>query len=950
MKRKRLFGLLLAVVMLFSMAPALGSTAEAEVITAVTATMTGDPNEICQLGKPIAYPSFSTSSGNTAEVVSESATWERNGSSVGSGVFTEGSWLLWVPVVVDGAAHPSDSLSDSVTLTVNGQPWVLDRVSPGDAEDPDWVAWFHAPTPIVLSNSENPLLFIKDSSWDIPTSYVGQPIESFSVVPGVSGGTPPYTFYKLGGPDWLTVRSDGVVFGTPTSVGINQDLEIMVRDNLGEMDTVTLYVDPTESSSPNPITKVYASSDINTVFGTGKPITAPSFTITDSVVPATIKLEESQCFWLKYDEEAHKWNKVDSGVFEASGKYVYRIRIFPEDPAYDFVNVSLEVDEVKWKRMSNAEDYAVFESEPFVAGTKIDKITVVNIQSPVVGLGLDPYGGVIKEEGMFLSDYFWAVEEGGSLVPCGDGDVFEEGKTYYINLTAAADPEKGFSFADTVEISVNGIVAPAVVITSQDAEEISFYCPIPFAVLSSNLYVVTAGALNVRDAASYHSGRIGGYAYGNVIQAQAESGQWVQVDYEGKTAWVNRNYLALTYTEETAIKPVKYKITAGAVNVRGGPHMDYERIGGLTYGKEVLVTGLVTNTQGEEWLVLDYEGEAGHQLGFVMKKYSYSESEVPGGQDPVEANSSSAEEDQETGEITVSTWTYPTVSFAPYKAAIAVGGNVELNDENYENAGDGYLITSVYPDDAKNFENLTKDKVKLPTIFTDKGLVVLDLTRQADGRIDLKIGPADPVTVTFDPDNGTGSKDVAVNKGAAVDKPADPEKEGFTFEGWYLGETLYDFSSPVTEAITLKARWKDNRPVTYTVVSGGNSTWTKGSGKTVTITVKRDPDDSLCFGQFTGVEIDGVALTSGTDFDAKAGSTVVTLKPAALQKLSVGSHTITLQFKDGTVQTGITVKAASGAPGTGDGSRPGLWLSLGLLSALGLGGIALSVKKRRSET
>ena len=183
-----------------------------------------------------------------------------------------------------------------------------------------------------------------------------------------------------------------------------------------------------------------------------------------------------------------------------------------------------------------------------------------------------------------------------------------------------------------------------------------------------------------------------------------------------------------------------------------------------------------------------------------------------------------------------------------------------------------------------------------------------------------------------------------------MDKPADPEKEGFTFEGWYLGETLYDFSSPVTEAITLKARWKDNRPVTYTVVSGGNSTWTKGSSKTVTITVKRDPDDSLCFGQFTGVEIDGVALTSGTDFDAKAGSTVVTLKPAALQKLSVGSHTITLQFKDGTVQTGITVKAASGAPGTGDGSRPGLWLSLGLLSALGLGGIALSVKKRRSET
>ena len=72
-----------------------------------------------------------------------------------------------------------------------------------------------------------------------------------------------------------------------------------------------------------------------------KPITAPSITITNSVVPATIKLEESQCCWLKYDQEAHSWNKVDSGVFEANEKYAYRVRIFPEDPAFDFINVSL---------------------------------------------------------------------------------------------------------------------------------------------------------------------------------------------------------------------------------------------------------------------------------------------------------------------------------------------------------------------------------------------------------------------------------------------------------------------------------------------------------------------------------------------------------------------------------------------------------------------------------
>jgi uncharacterized repeat protein (TIGR02543 family) len=51
---------------------------------------------------------------------------------------------------------------------------------------------------------------------------------------------------------------------------------------------------------------------------------------------------------------------------------------------------------------------------------------------------------------------------------------------------------------------------------------------------------------------------------------------------------------------------------------------------------------------------------------------------------------------------------------------------------------------------------------------------------------------------------------VTVAKGSSVAKPADPERENYTFEGWYLeaaGEHEYDFTLPVMESFTLYAKW-----------------------------------------------------------------------------------------------------------------------------------------------
>ncbi|MDY2902257.1 MAG: InlB B-repeat-containing protein, partial [Bacilli bacterium] len=64
-------------------------------------------------------------------------------------------------------------------------------------------------------------------------------------------------------------------------------------------------------------------------------------------------------------------------------------------------------------------------------------------------------------------------------------------------------------------------------------------------------------------------------------------------------------------------------------------------------------------------------------------------------------------------------------------------------------------------------------------------------------------------TVTFDSDGGTlvDAQNVVENELAV--EPADPKKEGYLFKGWYTSEgTKFDFSTPITLAITLTAQWK----------------------------------------------------------------------------------------------------------------------------------------------
>lgn len=101
-------------------------------------------------------------------------------------------------------------------------------------------------------------------------------------------------------------------------------------------------------------------------------------------------------------------------------------------------------------------------------------------------------------------------------------------------------------------------------------------------------------------------------------------------------------------------------------------------------------------------------------------------------------------------------------------------------------------------------------------------------------------------------------------------------------------------------------------PAAYSVVSSDGQTWHRSSGQPLSFTVKRSREDQLTYGKFTAAEVDGAALTSA-QADTEQGSLILRLKPAYLDTLSLGSHTVKFVFSDGAAEASFTVRPVKGS-------------------------------------
>ena len=113
----------------------------------------------------------------------------------------------------------------------------------------------------------------------------------------------------------------------------------------------------------------------------------------------------------------------------------------------------------------------------------------------------------------------------------------------------------------------------------------------------------------------------------------------------------------------------------------------------------------------------------------------------------------------------------------------------------------------------------------LATILVNEEAIPADDETAAGDKINGEsYSEAQAHTVTFDPGEGAklaegSAETVEVQDGEAVAKPADPvwgsTNKTILFKGWYNGDEEYDFSSPVTEDITLTGVWWQKRTLTF---------------------------------------------------------------------------------------------------------------------------------------
>ena len=106
-------------------------------------------------------------------------------------------------------------------------------------------------------------------------------------------------------------------------------------------------------------------------------------------------------------------------------------------------------------------------------------------------------------------------------------------------------------------------------------------------------------------------------------------------------------------------------------------------------------------------------------------------------------------------------------------------------------------------------DNPTKTGHSFNGWYTDSALTqAWDFDDWVTGKLRLYAGwTVDQHTITFDTNGGSEVASITQDYGTQITAPAAPQKTGYAFGGWYLGEEAYDFAAVVTEDMTLTAKW-----------------------------------------------------------------------------------------------------------------------------------------------
>ena len=230
------------------------------------------------------------------------------------------------------------------------------------------------------------------------------------------------------------------------------------------------------------------------------------------------------------------------------------------------------------------------------------------------------------------------------------------------------------------------------------------------------------------------------------------------------------------------------------------------------------------------------------------------------------------------------------------------------------NAGTYKVILSVA--EGKNY---TKAEIVAGTLTIEKAdLTVEDVTEffeytkkgeQTISLAELVPGATNYTPGTYTDDNGILTGDLTIDATGLMK---------FTLSAL----TIVNIDNKVTVPVTITS--ENYKDVTvnviiyispeYRIIDGANSSWTQNTDGTVVIRGNGE------FSKFHAVKVDGKVIDPA-NYDAKEGSTIITLKAEYLKTLATGSHTFAIVWNNGIAGTNFTVAANTSGNNSGNNSN-----------------------------
>ncbi|WP_215492027.1 stalk domain-containing protein [Fenollaria sporofastidiosus] len=358
-KNERHIAILLAVMMIFMnfiITPVMANGEDRIKVTEIEATAT---NMEPVFGNSVSSePTFTVTKGTEAHFNTIMGDWKKKNVETGKfehgdETITAGTWRYEVQIRVDGAYGTTHVLDNNFTVKVNGELWTTEmglvdtNFSFGHAYSPE----FTVEEPAI------DLTFYDSYTFDITTVYKNVAISSFSVANNAAGGTRPYTFSKTSGPAWIKVSTDGIISGTPTAMGENEDLVVRVTDSNSNYKEITISVANTVVKPEDRIkvTEIEATAtNMEPVFGNSVS-SEPTFTVTKGT---EAHFNTIMGDWQKKNVETGKFEDGHGTITAGTWRYEAQIRV---DGVYGTTHVldnnfTVKVNGVLWRTKKSVVD------------------------------------------------------------------------------------------------------------------------------------------------------------------------------------------------------------------------------------------------------------------------------------------------------------------------------------------------------------------------------------------------------------------------------------------------------------------------------------------------------------------------------------------------------------------------------------------------------------------